>query len=194
MTKRVCVFCGSADGVKPQYRAAAHDLGVAMAERGWTLIYGGGKVGLMGAVADAMLKNGGKVVGIIPRALVEREVAHQGLSELHVTDTMHQRKGLMAEWSDAVVTLPGGFGTLDEISELVTWAQLGYHRKPLVLLNVENFFDPFLRYFDHMSDEGFIRPHHRGILVVRPDVPSTIETLETYQPPLVDKWLEKKDL
>lgn len=194
MTKRVCVFCGSADGARPTYRAAAVELGHGLAARGWTLVYGGSKAGLMGAVADAALERGGKVIGIMPRALVEREIAHGGLTELHITDNMHQRKALMADLSDSVVTLPGGFGTLDEIAEMVTWAQLGYHRKPLVLLNIERFFDPFLVYFDHMSNEGFIRPHHRGILVVRSDVASTLETLETYQPPLVDKWLEKKDL
>ncbi|MDX2161578.1 MAG: TIGR00730 family Rossman fold protein [bacterium] len=194
MSKRVCVFCGSADGVNPAYRAAAVELGNALAERGWTLVYGGGRVGLMGAVADAALAKGGRVIGVIPRALVEREVAHTGLTELHITETMHQRKALMAELSDSVVTLPGGFGTLDEIAELVTWAQLGYHRKPLVLLNTADFYAPFLAYFDHMSAQGFIRPHHRGILVVRTDIASTLETLETYQPPLIDKWLEKKDL
>ncbi len=194
MSKRICVFCASMDGARPEYRAAATAFGTAAAERGWTIVYGGGKVGLMGAVADAALAHGGKVVGVIPRALVEKEIAHAGLSELHVTETMHQRKALMADMSDAVITLPGGFGTLDEIAELVTWAQLGYHRKALVLLNTENFFAPFIAWFDHIAQEGFIRPHHRGILVVRPDVPSAIETLETYQPPLIDKWLEKKDI
>mgnify|MGYP000322795352 CR=1 FL=1 len=194
MSKRVCVFCGSADGVRSVYRAAAIELGRAIAERGWTLVYGGGKVGLMGAVADAALQAGGQVIGIIPQSLVEKEIGHGAVTELMITQTMHERKALMAENSDAVVTLPGGFGTLDEFAEMVTWAQLGYHRKPLILASIDGFFDPLLVLMNHMAEEGFIKQSHIGIAVVRPDIPSVLHTLETYDPPLVDKWIDKDDL
>jgi hypothetical protein len=194
MTKRVCVFCGSADGTRPAYRAAAVELGRALAERGWVLVYGGGKVGLMGAVADAALKAGGQVIGVIPQALVEKEIGHGAVTELIITQTMHERKAIMADRSDGVVTLPGGFGTLDEVAEIITWAQLGYHRKPVILANIDGFFDPLIGLMDHMARQGFIKPAHIGIAVVRSDIPSVMHTLETYQPPLIDKWIDKQDL
>ena len=194
MSKRVCVFCGSADGVRPVYRAAAIELGQAIAARGWTLVYGGGKVGLMGAVADAALNAGGQVIGVIPQALIEKEIGHGAVSQLIITQTMHERKAYMADHSDAVVTLPGGFGTLDEFAEMVTWAQLGYHRKPLILASIDGFFDPLLALMSYMAQEGFIKKQHIGIAVVQPDIPSVMHTLETYEPPLVNKWIDQEDI
>ena len=149
MTRSVCVFCGSAPGARPSYAKAAEEMGRGLAERGITLVYGGGKLGLMGIVADAVLKNGGRVIGVIPRMLIERECAHPSLTRQHVVTTMHERKTLMAEMSDAFVGLPGGMGTFDELVEIVTWAQLGLHAKPVILANIEDYFEPMYRMLDH---------------------------------------------
>ena len=142
MTRSICVFCGSSPGVRPSYSAAARELGASLAQQGMTLVYGGGRLGLMGIIADAALQAGGRVVGVIPRMLIERELAHPGLTRQHVVTTMHERKTLMAEMSDAFVGLPGGMGTFDELVEIVTWAQLGLHGKPVILANVEDYFRP----------------------------------------------------
>src|SRR5262245_57540668 len=158
--RAVCVFCGSSMGTRPEYAAAARSLGAALAAKRLDLVYGAGNIGLMGVLADAALAGGGRVVGVIPRALVARELAHQGLSELHVVETMHQRKALMADKSDAFVALPGGYGTLDELFEILTWCQLGIHAKPIGLLNVDGFFEPLLGWIRHAAAEGFIRPQH----------------------------------
>jgi uncharacterized protein (TIGR00730 family) len=194
MTKRVCIFCGSADGARPIYTEAAAALGRGIAEREWTLVFGGSRMGLMGAVANAALEAGGQVIGVIPQSLVDREIAHTGLTKLHVVKTMHERKAMMADLSDAIVALPGGFGTLDEFAEIVTWAQLGYHRKAVCLLNIDGYYEPFMAFVNHMAREGFIRPHHTSIIVIENTVPAMLNTLMTYEPPLIDKWLEKKDL
>jgi uncharacterized protein (TIGR00730 family) len=162
----ICVFCASADGAKPAYRAAAEELGRALALRHIGLIYGGAKVGLMGAVADAALAAGGQVIGVIPEVLVDLEVAHQGLSELHVTSTMHTRKALMGERSDAFVILPGGFGTFEELFEVLAWQTIGLHQKPIILLNTEGFYDPMLLFLDHCVAEGVLKPKNRKILQV----------------------------
>jgi uncharacterized protein (TIGR00730 family) len=162
----VCVFCGSSVGEKTAYTAAAREVAESLARRKLRLVYGGGKVGLMGQMADAAVAAGVTVVGVIPRRLAEREVAHQGLAELLVVETMHARKALMADLSDAFVALPGGFGTLDEFFEIVTWAQLGFHSKPVGLINVEGFFDPVLSFVDYALREGFVRPEHRRLILV----------------------------
>lgn len=167
MTKlSVCVYCGSRFGASPAFLAAAQALGRAIAERGWRLVYGGGNVGLMGATADTALAAGGEVVGVIPERLVDREVGHRGLSELHVVPTMHDRKRLMAELADVFVALPGGIGTLEELFEVWTWRHLGYHDQPIGLLNVEGFYDPLLGFMRHTLDAGFIDNHQQAMLTV----------------------------
>lgn len=158
----VAVFCGSSLGTRPEYARAAAQTGVELVRRGLTVVYGGGDVGLMGALADAAIDEGGSVIGVIPRALVDREVAHKGLTELVVVDSMHARKAAIAERADAFVALPGGLGTLEEFCEALTWSQLGIHRKPMGLLNVGGFYDPFIHLMDQMTAEGFIRPAHRA--------------------------------
>ena len=162
MIRSVCVFCGSAPGARPSYSAAAEELGTALAHRGITLVYGGGRLGLMGIVAEAALKAGGRVVGVIPRMLIERELAHVKLTQQHVVNTMHERKTLMAEMSDGFVGLPGGMGTFDELVEIVTWAQLGLHAKPVILANIENYFDPMYAMLDYAVAEKFVTAESRA--------------------------------
>src|SRR5512142_817811 len=159
--KRVCVFCGSSVGVNPEYARMARRLGGALARRGMGLVYGGGGIGLMGAVADAALDAGGEVVGVIPRALQLRELAHANLTALHVVGSMHERKAKMAELSHAFVALPGGMGTLEELAEILTWAQLGLHQKPCGLLDVAGYYQPLVGFFDRAVAEGFLKPEHR---------------------------------
>ena len=162
MSHSVCVFCGSAPGARPSYSRAAEEMGVALARAGLTLVYGGGKLGLMGIVADAVLAAGGRVVGVIPRMLIERECAHPNLTTQHVVNTMHERKTLMAELSDAFVGLPGGMGTFDELVEIVTWAQLGLHAKPVVLANIDGYFQSLYAMLDNAVAEGFVTPVSRA--------------------------------
>jgi uncharacterized protein (TIGR00730 family) len=162
MTMSVCVFCGSAPGARSSYSAAARELGQALAGKGMTLVYGGGRLGLMGLIADATLEAGGRVIGVIPRMLIERELAHPELTQQHVVTTMHERKTLMAELSDAFVGLPGGMGTFDELVEIVTWAQLGLHAKPVVLANIENYFAPMYAMLDYAVAEGFVTAQSRA--------------------------------
>ena len=163
--KRICVFCGSSAGVRPDYAEAAEALGHLLASRDIGIVYGGSHRGLMGTLADAALAAGGEVIGVIPRDMVEREVAHTGLSGLRIVESMHERKALMADLADGFIAMPGGFGTLDEFCEILTWAQLGLHAKPCGMLNVAGFFDPLLAAFDHAVAEGFIRPAHRGMMI-----------------------------
>lgn len=174
---RICVFCGSSFGRLPVYREAAIEVGRQLARRGIGLVYGGASVGLMGALADAALAAGGEVIGVIPRALVDREIAHLGLSELRVVDSLHQRKALMAELADAFLALPGGIGTLDELSEALTWSQLGIHRKSLGLLNVAGYYDALLATLDHAVAERFVRPENRALLISDTDAARLIERL-----------------
>ena len=162
MIRSVCVFCGSAPGARPSYSRAAEDMGKALAKAGLTLVYGGGKLGLMGIVADAVLNAGGRVVGVIPRMLIERECAHPKLTTQHVVNTMHERKTLMADMSDAFVGLPGGMGTFDELIEIVTWAQLGLHAKPVILANIENYYVPLYGLLDHAVQEKFVTSESRS--------------------------------
>jgi uncharacterized protein (TIGR00730 family) len=162
---RYCVFCGSNRGAKPIYAAAAADLARCLVANGIGIVYGGGNVGLMGVLADAAMARGGEVVGVIPRMLVEKEIAHRGLSELRVVGSMHERKALMADLSDAFIAMPGGYGTLDELCEILTWTQLGLQRKPIGLLNVDGYFDRLLDLFDHAVAEQFVKPMHRDMIV-----------------------------
>ena len=175
--RRICVFCGAAPGNDPRYTAAAADLGKALAARSIELVTGGGKVGLMGVVADATLAADGRVIGIIPRFLEEREVAHRGLTELHVVESLHERKALMHQLSDGFIVLPGGFGTLDEVMESVTWAQLGLHAKPIGIVNVAGYFDDLLAFVEGAREAGFIPPAHGEILIVRDDATALVDAL-----------------
>ena len=167
--RSICVFCGSATGTRPEYADAARRLGDAIARRGLELVYGAGHIGLMGILADAALAAGGRVVGMIPRSLVDRELAHKGLSEIHVVESMHARKALMADRADAFLALPGGFGTLDELFEILTWAQIGIHAKPIGLINVAGYFDPLLAWIDGAVEGGLVREKHRAMLLVGDD-------------------------
>ena len=164
--RRVCVFCGSQTGIGTRYATAAQSLGQLLCQKGWGLVFGGGHIGLMGVIADEVLAGGGEVIGVIPRDLVERELAHQGLSRLRITNSMHERKQLMFDQADAFIAMPGGMGTLEELGEMLTWAQLGYHEKPCGLLNVNGYFTPLLEFFDQAVREGFLRPQHRKLLRV----------------------------
>jgi uncharacterized protein (TIGR00730 family) len=192
--KHICVFCGSYSGSQPIYLETTQAIGQGIAQGGYTLVYGGGKVGLMGAVADSALAAGGAVVGVMPKALVDKELAHTGLTELHVVDTMHTRKAMMAERADAFIALPGGFGTLDELFEIITWLQLGFHRKPIALLNVEGYFDPIIELIEHMAEEGFIKPEHRRVVMVSNSPADLLQRLPSYEAPDVVKWVHKEDL
>lgn len=187
--KRVCVFCGSSSGESSVYLDAATRLGELLAAEGYELVYGGSKVGLMGRLADAALAKGGRVVGVIPHALVNREVAHGGLTELRVVASMHERKAVMAELADAFVTLPGGLGTLEEFFEVVTWGQLGLHRKPSGLLDVEGYFQPLIRFLDHAVSEGFLSVPHRRMILVEQDPAALLARLLGYEPPTVPRWI-----
>jgi uncharacterized protein (TIGR00730 family) len=175
--RRICVFCGSAHGNDPIYTAAARELGRSLAERGIEIVYGGGRVGLMGELADAALAAGGRVLGVIPQRLRDLEVAHSGLSELFVVDTMHARKAMMAHLSDAFIALPGGFGTLEELFEVVTWCQIGYHQKPVGILDVAGYYAPLLRFLDHAEASGFIRDIYRPILQHADDLEALLAQL-----------------
>lgn len=189
--RRVCVFCGSSPGRRPVYAEAARRLGREMVERDWELVYGGGRVGLMGAVAEAVLQAGGRAIGVIPHALMVREQGHEGLSDLRVVDSMHERKALMGELSDAFVAMPGGLGTLEELFEVVTWAQLGIHAKPCGLLNLEGYFDRLVDLLDHQVNEGFVRQVNRDMFLVEPDPSAMLTRLENHQPTKVERWLER---
>jgi uncharacterized protein (TIGR00730 family) len=191
MTQRICVFCGSNDGARPEYLATATGLGKQLAERNIGLVYGGAGVGLMGAVADSALAAGGEVIGVMPRSLVEREVAHRKLRDLRVVGSMHERKALMADLADAFIALPGGLGTLEEFFEVWTWAQLGEHTKPLGMLNVAGYYDPLLVFFDHLVKERFIRPEHRAMVLVERHSAALLSRFARYRPPLVSKWIDR---
>ena len=185
----VCVFCGSQSGTDPAHAATAREVGAELARRGLTLVYGGGRVGLMGELASAALRASGRVVGVIPHALSAKEIAFGEATELVVVDTMHERKALMADRSDAFVALPGGYGTCDELFEVLTWAQLGIHKKPVAVLNAGGFFGPLVAWADHLTREGFLKPRHRELLLVAGTVAELFAKLENWQPvePVV-KW------
>lgn len=188
--RTVCVYCGASPGRRAAYSDAARALAAALVERGIGLVYGGGRVGLMGAIADAVLGAGGHVTGVIPRALATKEVAHDALSELIVTESMHTRKTIMADRADVFIALPGGIGTLEELFEVWTWSQLGFHQKPCGVLNVGGYFDGLIGFIDHAVNEQYLRPSHRDILLVDRDPVALLDRLAAYEPPDVPQWLE----
>jgi uncharacterized protein (TIGR00730 family) len=190
--ERVCVFCGSSPGRSPAYLDAARATGRALARRGIGLVYGGGSVGLMGAAADAALAAGGEVIGVIPRGLQLRELAHAGLTTLHVVGSMHERKAKMAELAHGFVALPGGMGTLEELAEILTWAQLGLHARPCGLLDVAGYYDPLVAFLDRAVAEGFVRPEHRRLLVVAEDPDALLDAFEAWRPPPVERWIDTR--
>ncbi|MFG0381387.1 TIGR00730 family Rossman fold protein [Pseudomonas sp. zbq_18] len=190
--KSVCVFCGASPGARPIYREAAEALGRGLAERGLTLVYGGGAVGLMGIVADAALAAGGEVIGIIPQSLKRAEVGHNGLTRLEVVDGMHARKARMAELADAFIALPGGLGTLEELFEVWTWGQLGYHAKPLGLLEVDGFYSRLGDFLDHLVAERFVREPHRAMLQISESPGDLLERLAAWQPTVAPKWVDRE--
>lgn len=187
--QRVCVFCGSSLGVHPAYAHAADETGRILAQRGIELVYGGGKVGLMGRIADACLRHGGRVIGVMPRNLMEKEIGHQGLTELRVVASMHERKALMADSADAFIAMPGGFGTWEEFCEVLTWSQLGLQRKACALLNVNGYYDPLLQMADRAVEHGFVRDVHRELMLCDTDPTRLLDRLTSYQAPVVDKWI-----
>jgi hypothetical protein len=191
--RRLCVYAGSNHGSDPVYADAARALALTMAERGIGLVYGGGKVGLMGVLADTMLEAGGEAIGVMPRALIEREIGHQGLTELRVVESMHERKALMAGLSDAFVAVPGGIGTLEELIEVYTWSQLGIHEKACGVLNVRGYYDHLAALLDHAVAEGFLRPQHRAVLSVASEPAELLDRLAAHVPPAVGKWLELEE-
>jgi uncharacterized protein (TIGR00730 family) len=190
--KQICVFAGSSVGSEVVYRSAAEELGRTLAERGLGLVYGGARVGLMGVVADAALASGGDVTGVIPSALVAKEVAHNGLADLRVVASMHERKAVMAELADAFIALPGGWGTLDELFEILTWGQLGLHRKPCGVLNVNGYFDGLLAFVEHSIEHGFVRREHGPMILVASSPGALLDTFATYEAPVLEKWVEAR--
>ena len=181
--RRVCVFCGSSKGVRPSYVLQMEQLALALVGRGLELVYGGGNIGLMGIVADTVLANGGKVIGIIPQSLLDAEVAHPDLTELHVVKDMHERKAMMAEYSDAFVAAPGGIGTLEEMFEIWTWGQLGLHTKPLGFYDIDGYFTPLLSFLDHMVDQGFVHDRHRQMAIRETDPAQLLDQLKDFKYP-----------
>jgi len=190
---RLCVFCGSSTGFRPAFAEAAGSLGKLLASHRIGLVYGGGNVGLMGTVADAVLQEGGEVIGVIPEALVDRELAHGAVTELIVVRSMHERKARMAALSDAFIAMPGGYGTFEEFCEIITWAQLGLHRKPCALLNVEGYYDPLLALFDRAVTEGFVYPSNRRLVIQETDPDRLLDMLARYTPPQTEKWIDRDD-
>jgi len=186
--KRICVYCGSNSGLRPIYEEAARDLAEVLVRHEFELVYGGADKGIMGVIADAVLERGGKVHGVIPKMLCEKELAHQGLTELHVVASMHERKTLMAAISDGFIAMPGGYGTLEEIIEIITWGQLRFHDKPCGLLNVEGYFDHLLKYLDNASAEGFLRDENRQMLLCSDTAAGLVTQFEKYTAPRVEKW------
>ncbi|CAG4888800.1 LOG family protein [Paraburkholderia saeva] len=191
--KAVCVYCGSSDGARPLYAEAARAFGRALVKADLALVYGGGKVGLMGVIANEVMAAGGRAIGVIPELLVNKEVGHDGLTELHVVPDMHQRKKMMADLSDAFVAMPGGAGTLEELFEVFTWAQLGYHQKPVAVLNIDGFYDPLVSLLRHTVDEGFMQQKYFDILQIDANPEALIGKLQRYQPPVADKWAQNRE-
>lgn len=190
--QRICVFCGSNVGARPEYRAEAWVLGEAIVRRGLTLVYGGGNIGLMGVLADAVLELGGEVIGVIPDSLMRKEVGHTGITDLRVVESMHERKAIMSDLSDAFIAMPGGLGTFEEFFEIVTWAQLGIHRKPCGLFNVEGYFDKLLEFLNHAVDEEFLKPKHAKLVCASDSIEDLLTQLETFESPVVEKWMNRE--
>jgi uncharacterized protein (TIGR00730 family) len=188
LMKTICVFCGSSSGKNAHYSAAAKHLGKLFAERNLTLVYGGGNVGLMGEIANSVLAHGGKVIGVIPQFLVEKELVHEKLSEVRIVESMHERKAMMAGLADGFIALPGGFGTLEETVEVLTWIQLDLHAKPIGLLNVEKYFNFLYEFFKHMVAEEFLHPEYKDMILIKDNPTEMLDSLMTYTLPYVDKW------
>jgi hypothetical protein len=189
--ENICVFCGSSVGNLDDYAAAARQLGCTLAEGGYTVVYGGASVGLMGQVADAALEAGAEVIGVLPRGLADKERAHENLTEMHIVESMHERKAMMEELADAFVALPGGMGTLEEFAEIFTWAQLGLHSKPCGLLNVAGYYDRLIEHFDHAESQGFLWPEHREIILFASTPDALLARFEAYDPPKVKQWIDE---
>jgi uncharacterized protein (TIGR00730 family) len=185
----ICVYCGSSSGNDPTFAAAASDLGSTIASHGYGLVYGGASIGLMGTVADSVLASAGIVTGVMPKSLADKEIAHSGLTQLIVTTSMHERKTRMADLSDAFIALPGGLGTLEELFEIWTWAQLGFHKKPIALLNVNHYFDKLIEFLEDSTGQGFIKTAHQNMLLVSDNSDKLINKIESFEPPLVDKLI-----
>ncbi|MFT5208403.1 MAG: hypothetical protein ACI9CE_000117 [Flavobacterium sp.] len=191
---KICVYCGSSSGKSPEYLEYASVLAGAFVARNIGLVYGGANVGIMGELANTVLEGGGDVIGVIPQSLVDKEVSHQGLTELKVVDTMHERKAIMAEISDGFIALPGGLGTLEELFEVLTWSQLGFHKKPCGILNINHFYEKLSLFLDHAVDEEFIKPIHREMLLVEDEPEVLLAAMENYRAPAVDKWINPIDV
>lgn len=192
--KSICVYCGSSYGRQPLYADAAVSLADSLVKRNIRLVYGGAGIGVMGRLADQVLQRGGEVIGVIPEALAHKEIAHANLTELHITRSMHERKMRMAELADGFIALPGGIGTLEELFEIWTWAQLGFHQKPCGLLNVGNYYDALIQFLDHMQTEQFVKAHHHDMLMVETDADSLLERFGSYQATAAKQWLGKGEI
>ncbi|QGH32889.1 TIGR00730 family Rossman fold protein [Gracilibacillus salitolerans] len=186
--KRLAVYCGSSTGTDAIYVKEAKKLGQLLVRNGIDLVYGGSNVGCMGAVADGVLENGGNVIGVLPEKLKNVEIAHERLTELHVVQTMHERKAMMADYADGFIALPGGTGTLEEWFEVFTWAQIGYHKKPCALLNINNYYDPIMTLFDHMIEQGFVKPEYKELILIENDAKKLIDRLLKYEGVYIHKW------
>jgi len=189
--RRVCVYCGSSNHIDPRYRAAAQAMGTAMVERGIDLVFGGGRVGLMGEIADTVLRLGGEVYGVIPQKLRALEVGHEGCTELFVVDGMHPRKLMMSQLADAFIAMPGGFGTMEELFEVTTWTQLEYQHKPVGVLNVLGYYDPLIQWISHANSEGFVRDVHRDLILSNDDPHALLDALERAELPELARWIDK---
>lgn len=193
LMQRICIYCGSSPGNNPIYRDVAERLATEMVSRNLGLVYGGASIGIMGVIADAVMAQGGEVIGVIPKVLVEKEVSHMSLTDLRVVNSMHERKSLMAELADGFIALPGGLGTLEELFEILTWAQLGLHQKPCALLNVNGYYDALISFLDQAVAEQFVKPKHRGLLLVEHSPSRVIELLLDYQVTMVERWIDAGD-
>jgi uncharacterized protein (TIGR00730 family) len=191
--RRICVFCGSSPGADPAYRSCARELGALLADNGLGLVYGGGNVGLMGEIANAALERRGEVIGVIPRSLADRELAHTGVTDLRVVGSMHERKAVMAELADAFIALPGGLGTLEEFCEVLTWAQLGFHGKPCGLLDVRSYYAPLIRFFDEAVRQRFLTQEHRDMILVDEAPRSLLRRFAAHVAPAVEKWIDREE-
>ncbi|MBM4208452.1 MAG: TIGR00730 family Rossman fold protein [Gammaproteobacteria bacterium] len=189
----ICIYCGSSSGRREAYAESAYAIAAALTRRDISLVYGGASIGIMGQVADRVLQLGGKVIGVIPKALAHKEVAHENLTELHITQSMHERKLRMTELADGFIALPGGIGTLEELFEIWTWAQLGFHDKPCGLLNVAGYYDSLIQFLDHVQAEQFVRPQHRDILMVESESDALLDRFTHYQPPEIKRWVSRND-
>jgi hypothetical protein len=192
--KSITVFCGSSSGFRPEYAEAARELARLLVKQNIRLVYGGGRVGLMGIIADEVMKNGGEVIGIIPESLDKKEVAHRGITELRVVGSMHERKALMAEFADGFIAMPGGIGTFEEFFEILTWAQLGFHHKPCGLLNVKNYYNDLLKLCDNAVHQGFLRAEHRQLIIESADSQLLLEKMRRLKPVTLKKWIDKENL